>query len=117
MRTGVFESSPVDAFLQQAAAHYRAGRIVEAEKLYRQTLALRPQFAEAHSGLAVMLFLQGRKEEAVVAFRKALEIAPDDVGTLYKLGNLLLPAPCTADLRNDRPTCRRKGRGAAPHPS
>jgi len=90
MRTGVFESSPVDAFLQQAAAHYRAGRIVEAEKLYRQTLALRPQFAEAHSGLAVMLFLQGRKEEAVVAFRKALEIAPDDVGTLYKLGNLLL---------------------------
>ena len=86
MRTGVFETSPVDAFLQQAAVHYRAGRMAEAENLFRQVLALRPRHAEAHASLAVTLFLQGRTDEAIASFRNALEIAPDDAGTLYKLG-------------------------------
>jgi len=88
MRT--LEASPVDGFLQQAAAHFRAGRLAEAENLYRQSLALRPQLADAHAGMAVTLFLQGRTDEAITSFHKALEIAPDDTGTLYKLGNLLL---------------------------
>ena len=83
MRT--LEASPVDGFLQQAAAHFRAGRLAEAENLYRQSLALRPQLADAHAGMAVTLFLQGRTDEAITSFHKALEIAPDDTGTLYKL--------------------------------
>src|SRR5580765_755835 len=90
MRTGIFEGSPVDAVLQQAAAHFRAGRLVQAEQLYRQTLVLRPGLADAHASLAATLFLQGKAGEAIGAFRKALEIAPDDTATLYKLGNLLL---------------------------
>lgn len=84
------ESSTVDGLLQQAAAHYREGRLEQAERLYRQILALRPGLADVHASLAATLFLQGRTEEAIAAFRRALEIAPDDSATLYKLANLLL---------------------------
>jgi hypothetical protein len=79
-----------DAVQRQAALHYQAGRLVEAENLYRQLLALDSRSAEIHVSLALTLFRQDRTEEAIAAFRQALEIAPDDAGTLYKLGNLLL---------------------------
>src|SRR6267154_2166057 len=73
MGTGGFESSPADTILHQAAVHYRAGQLEQAEKLYRQALALRPGLADAHASLAATLFLQGRTNEAISAFRKALE--------------------------------------------
>ena len=79
-----------DLLLRRAAAHYQAGRLAEAETLYRQVLMLRPGFAEAFASLALVLFRQGRTAEAIGAFRQALEIAPDNSDTLYKLGNLLL---------------------------
>jgi len=88
--TGLFETSQVDALLLQAAGHYRAGQMTEAERIYRKALQLCPQRSDSHVGLAVTLFLQGRTEEAIEAFRRALEISPDDAGTLYKFGNLLL---------------------------
>jgi tetratricopeptide (TPR) repeat protein len=90
MNTGISGTSAIDGFLQQAAMHYRASRLAEAEMLYRQALALSPNLADVHASLALMQFLQGKLGEAIAAFRKALEIAPNDSGTLYKLGNLLL---------------------------
>jgi hypothetical protein len=87
---GTGSSSPSDALLREAAVHYRAGRLVQAENLYRQCLTLSPRRADAFASLAATLFLQGRSEEAIAAFRKALEIAPDDSATLYKLANILL---------------------------
>jgi len=81
---------PADAILRQAAAHYQAGRLAEAEQLYRQVLALDPRQAELHAGLASILFQQGKTGEAIAAFRRALEIDSADAATLYKLGNLLL---------------------------
>src|SRR3954471_22646998 len=82
--------STTDATLHQAAAHYRAGRLAEAELLYRQVLARQWNRADVHDGLALMLFLQGRTSQAAAAFRVALEIEPERTETLYKLGNLLL---------------------------
>jgi hypothetical protein len=84
------ETSEIDAVLHQAFAHHQAGRFVEAEKLYRQTLTLRPAVSGVHVSLGLILVLQGRIDEAAVSFRRAVEIAPDDVGALHKLGNLLL---------------------------
>jgi len=79
-----------DALLELAKGHYGAGRLKEAEALYRQVLALQPGRADIHAGLAVMLFLQRRTGEAVTALRRASEIEPGNADTLYKLGNMLL---------------------------
>jgi Tetratricopeptide repeat len=79
-----------DALLQQALAHYQAGRLAEAENLYRQVLVLRPDMAEAQANFSLMLLLQGKSAEAITALRRALEMNPDNIDALYKLGNLLL---------------------------
>ena len=79
-----------DALLEQAAGHYRAGRLKEAETLYRQALAALPGRADIHAGLGTLLFLQGRTGEAIAALRRAAEIEPGNPDTLYKLGNMLL---------------------------
>ncbi|HET7085954.1 MAG TPA: tetratricopeptide repeat protein [Rhizomicrobium sp.] len=87
---GASQSAPIETMLQQAAAQFRAGRLTEAEQLYRQVLTLKPDAADLHAGLATILFLQGKTPEAVDAFRRALALQPDNSDTLYKLGNLLL---------------------------
>jgi hypothetical protein len=89
--TGAFSpaSSP-DALLEQAAVYYRAGRLREAETLYRQVLAAQPERADLHAGLATLLFLQRHTQDAVAALRRASQLQPDNAETLYKLGNMLL---------------------------
>jgi len=82
--------SALDALMRQAAAHYQARRFKEAEQLYRQILVEQSQSAEVHASLALTMFLQGRTGEAIASFRTALETAPNDTATLYKLGNMLL---------------------------
>ena len=76
--------------LAQAAAQYRAGRLPEAESLYRQALAAAPNLAAVHAGLGLILYLQGRPQEAIAAFRQAVAIEPANADLLYKLGNMLL---------------------------
>lgn len=83
-----------DALLEQAAGHYRSGRLEEAELLYRQVLSAQPDRADVHAGLGMLLFLQRRAEEALAALRRASEIEPDNADTLYKLGNMLLREGC-----------------------
>ncbi len=79
-----------DALLEQAQRHYRAGRLKDAEVLYRRVLVLEPDRADVLAGLGVMLFLQGRTDDAVIAVRRASWIEPGNAGTWYKLGNMLL---------------------------
>src|SRR5579871_6979776 len=86
----VISAASCDALLEQAAAHYRAGQLREAEALYRQVLAVQPDRADLHAGLGTLLFLQARTDEAFAALRQALRIAPGNTETLYKLGNMLL---------------------------
>src|SRR4051812_12205829 len=90
MNTGISQTPAIDALIGQAMAQYRSGRVADAERLYRDALALRPDLAGAHAGLALMLYLQGRPQEAIAAFREAVKIEPDNPELLYKLGNMLL---------------------------
>jgi hypothetical protein len=99
MDTGHTHSPAVDAILAQAAAHYRSGRMAEAERSYRQLVALRPDMALGHAGLATMLFLQGRPREAIAQFRAARKLEPDNSDILYKLGNMLLREGEASDSR------------------
>lgn len=91
--------SAPDALLNQAVAHYRAGRPAEAEKLYRQVLSSHPNMVQARAGLGTMLYLQGRPQEAVAAFRQAVAIEPGNSELLYKLGNMLLRDGEASDTR------------------
>lgn len=50
------------------------GRTAEAEPLMRKVIELRPNSAEAHNDLGVMLWGLGHREEAVAETRRALEI-------------------------------------------
>jgi protein O-GlcNAc transferase len=104
-----FTSSP-DQDFAQAAAHHQAGRLPEAERLYRQVcaadanhfaalhrlgvvahqlgrpdapdilaraVALKPDIAEAHNDLGVVLGACGRFAEAAAAFERAAALRPD----------------------------------------
>ena len=62
-----------------ASAHYnlavasvQEGKLAEAESHYRQALLGKPS-AETHNGLGYVLARQGRADEAVAEFRKAIE--------------------------------------------
>jgi predicted O-linked N-acetylglucosamine transferase (SPINDLY family) len=100
----------LDQDFAQALAHHQAGRLAEAERLYRQVCAvdpdnvpalhrlgvvahqlgrpdaadilgraikLRPDIAEVHNDLGVVLGARGRLAEAAAAFERAAMLRPD----------------------------------------
>jgi protein O-GlcNAc transferase len=104
-----FPQSP-DQDFAQALAHHQAGRLAEAERLYRRVCAadpnhvpalhrlgvvahqlgrpdavdilaravkLRPDIAEVHNDLGVVLGARGRLAEAAAAFERAAALRPD----------------------------------------
>jgi predicted O-linked N-acetylglucosamine transferase (SPINDLY family) len=106
----------------QALEHHRAGRLAEAERLYREicaadpnrfdalhglgvvahqlgradaadvlqrALALRPDAAEAHNDLGVVLGARGRFAEAAAAFERATTLRPDYADAHNNLGTAL----------------------------
>ena len=60
----------------------------EAQRGYAQALALRPDFAEAHNNLGIILEEQGQLDAAVVSFEKALAIRPDFAEAYNNIGNV-----------------------------
>jgi protein O-mannosyl-transferase len=52
------------------------GRSAEAEPLLREVIALRPDSAEAHNDLGVILWNLGKQEEAVLMVQRALQLRP-----------------------------------------
>ncbi|HJV75034.1 MAG TPA: tetratricopeptide repeat protein [Noviherbaspirillum sp.] len=63
------------------------GRLDEAEAYFRQALALKPEFAEAHQNIAWTLQVRGRFDEAIDCYRRLLALTPDDVATYVSLGH------------------------------
>jgi len=156
MATPAPQTLTLDAALQQAIAHHRAGRLREAEQLYRAILQVQPDHAQAHHHLGVLegqvaqtstvqsapsnadaptpeqnnqlislfngghfaeleaqalallqkfpdsgflwsilsgaMHLQGK--DALHAFRKSAELAPDDAAIHHNLGNFLEDRGC-----------------------
>jgi tetratricopeptide (TPR) repeat protein len=56
---------------------------------YRQALEIRSDHAEAHTNLANLLMVEGRRSEAKEQFQAALAIRPNLVNALYGLGQAL----------------------------
>jgi SAM-dependent methyltransferase len=61
----------------RALRHHHAGALGEAERCYRQLLAVVPLHAEAHGRLGAVLMRQGKMAEAVSHIEHALSLRPD----------------------------------------
>src|ERR1700688_4209590 len=93
----------LEAALQEALAHQRAGRLSEAERLYRSILQARPDHPGISNNLGLALKDQGKLEEAAATFRRVLAVKPDDALGHCNLGNVLRlqgkPDEATASYR------------------
>jgi tetratricopeptide (TPR) repeat protein len=72
-----------------ALAHHRAGRLGEAEGIYRQILRNNAAYTPAVHMLGVTLFQMGRRQEGIAAIRQALQLQPNYPEALANLGHLL----------------------------
>ena len=63
-------------WFQEAREAQAQGDLATAEAGYRRILRLRPEIAELHSNLGLVLYLQGRCPEALETFRQALSRNP-----------------------------------------
>ena len=53
------------------------GKLQEAELSYRKAIEIKPDFAEAHSNLGIILKDLGKLQEAELSTRKAIELNPN----------------------------------------
>jgi hypothetical protein len=67
----------VEQAMQIALQHHEAGRLSEAEHIYRQVLGFKSDVVEAHNNLANILKDQGKLAEATTAYRHAIRINPN----------------------------------------
>ena len=72
--------------LQLALQHHQAGRLQEAERLYRQILQADPGQADALHLLGLVAHQVGRHEAAIEWIRKALAVQPRQAGYWCNLG-------------------------------
>jgi predicted O-linked N-acetylglucosamine transferase (SPINDLY family) len=66
----------IQQIFEQATAHHRAGRVLEAEKLYRQVLAQQPNHAGTIHMIARLAMELGRTDAAIALLERAIKIAP-----------------------------------------
>ncbi len=72
-----------------ALQHHQAGRLQDAEQLYRQILARQPGHADALHLLGVIAYQVGRKDAAVDLIRQAILIKPNYAEAYSNLGSAL----------------------------
>src|SRR5687768_5746716 len=71
-------SSPApEAALEAGLAHHRAGRLEQAEAIYRRAVALNPRDADAVHLLGMLCHQTDRRDEAIALVGRAVELAPD----------------------------------------
>lgn len=66
----------IDQVIQIAQQHHQAGRLAEAEKIYRQVLAQEPNHAQALNLLGLLAGQVGRADAALELIRRAIQIEP-----------------------------------------
>jgi Flp pilus assembly protein TadD/predicted aspartyl protease len=81
---------PSDAFALAvyADAMWSAGLFDEAERGYREALALQPEQARGHNGMARALSATGRFDEALEHSLKAVRLSPREADFHHTLGNV-----------------------------
>ncbi len=80
------------ATIVEAFAHFRAGRVSEAESIYLKLLAANPNDVNALHYLGVLRHGQRRNDEAVALITRAVSVAPRDGNAWNSLGNIVSSA-------------------------
>jgi predicted O-linked N-acetylglucosamine transferase (SPINDLY family) len=88
---------PIPQAYELARQNHLAGRLQEAERIYRQILAARPDIVEVRNDLGVLLEAMGRKDEAMAEYRGIVAAWPDFAEAWNNLGNLLLASSQVAE--------------------
>jgi predicted O-linked N-acetylglucosamine transferase (SPINDLY family) len=78
--------------MEGATRHHRAGRLGEAEALYRQVLARQPDHPDAMHLLGMLVLRTGRHNEAIELIRRAITLRPDAPEFHSNLASILLQA-------------------------
>ncbi len=81
---------PFERIYDQALALHRAGRLAEADALYAQALALKPDLVEAHNNRGAIRQMAGDWDGALACYDGALRLRPDYVEALANRGNCLI---------------------------
>jgi protein O-GlcNAc transferase len=83
--------------LNQALAHHKAGRLDQAEALYRQARPFAPKHYDVWHLSGLLAYQQERMADAVELLRRALQLKPDAIVCEHELAMALLGARRTAD--------------------
>lgn len=73
----------------QAMCHMRLGNYEQAIFYWQQALHIKPDYAELHNNVGILLKGMKRYQEAEAAYRKAISLKPEFSDASYNLGNLL----------------------------
>jgi protein O-GlcNAc transferase len=85
----MLDSSHVLETFRAAAAHHQAGRVRDAEPLYRQVLSLEPDHPDALHLLGLICQQTGRAREGAGLIRRAVAMRPQNAQYLANLGLVL----------------------------
>ena len=77
-----------DQIFHKAIAAHQAGKIEEAESLYRKILKIEPTHLDVNNNLGILLYKTNRLGESEKCLKKAIELKPDFAEALNNLGNV-----------------------------
>ena len=79
---------PIALQLLGVIAHQKGDNDIAVDRITK-AIAIKPDYAEAHSNLGISLQHIGKPEEAVASYRKALSLKPDYADAHSNLGSAL----------------------------
>ncbi|XGV94611.1 MAG: tetratricopeptide repeat protein [Leptolyngbya sp. BL-A-14] len=93
----LYPSNNIPQLLATATVHHQAGRLAQAEQLYRQILQQQPQQVDTLNLMGVIACQQGKLDEGIALYRQALTLHPGYVSArenlsvaLWKQGKQLI---------------------------
>ena len=100
---------------KSATAHYnlgsslaRAGRFAEAERHLRSALKISPN-TQTYTGLGIVLWQQGRADEAIASLQAAIEADPTNAAARQKLAEILANPGRTDESRRENGAAKSSG--------
>jgi tetratricopeptide (TPR) repeat protein len=78
-----------EATMRQALQHHQAGKYMEAEALYRRVLEARPDWADAHINLGLVLIYRGDLTSAALSCQRGVSLQPNHARGHFYLGETL----------------------------